>query len=65
MHSSKRPNKDFIEINITSDLIDFVILGPTFSDKEAEAIQKIKDAKLNYNKLSKKQSIGTGIIQMN
>ncbi|NLK96696.1 MAG: DUF2971 domain-containing protein [Epulopiscium sp.] len=65
LHSSKMPNKDFIDINITSDLIDFIILGPTFSDKEAEDIQKIKDAKLNFNQLSKKQSIGTGIIQMN
>ncbi|WP_366923838.1 DUF2971 domain-containing protein [Metallumcola ferriviriculae] len=64
LHISKKPSHDYIDININEELIDFIILGPTFSDREEEVIRKIKDAKLDFNKVSKKQSVGTGIIQM-
>lgn len=65
LHSSKKPSHDYIDINFTEDLIDFIILGPTFSDKEVEVIKQIKDTKLDFNKFSKKQSVGAGVIQMN
>ena len=52
LHSSKKSNKDYIDINITEDLIDFIILGPSFSDKEEGTIRMIKDAKLDFNKFS-------------
>lgn len=64
LHKSKKPVEDYIDINISEELIDFIILGPTFSDKEKDDIEKIKDAKLDFDKLTKKQSIGTGIIRM-
>jgi hypothetical protein len=64
LHKSKKPVEDYIEIKISEELIDFIILGPTFSDKEEGDIKSIKDAKLDFNKLIKKHSIGTGIIRM-
>ncbi|MGI6345191.1 MAG: DUF2971 domain-containing protein [Bacillota bacterium] len=64
LHKSKKPVEDYIDIKISEELIDFIILGPTFSDKEEGDIQSIKDAKLDFNKLNKKHSIGTGIIRM-
>ena len=34
LHKSKKPVEDYIDIKISEELIDFIILGPTFSDKE-------------------------------
>lgn len=65
LHSSKKPTDDYIDIKITEDLIDFIILGPSFSVNEIEIIQQISDAKLDFNKFIKKHSQGTGIIYMN
>ncbi|NMB96107.1 MAG: DUF2971 domain-containing protein [Clostridiaceae bacterium] len=65
LHSSKKPNHDYIDINFNEDLIDFIILGPTFADKEVNVIKQIKDAKLDFNKFSIKQSMGSGVIHMN
>lgn len=65
LHSSKKPHDDFIDITITEDLIDYIILGPTFSAKEVDAISKIKEVTLDFDLMDKKQSRGTGIIHMN
>jgi len=65
MNISKKPKNDYIDLDVNEELIDFIILGPTFSDKEEEIIQKIDSAKLDFNKIKKEKSVGTGIIQMN
>ncbi len=65
LRKSKKPDTDFIDIKINADLIDFIILGPSFSDKDVQYIQLINDAKIDFNTLNKKQSIGTGVICIN
>lgn len=65
MHVSKKPKHDYIDLDINEEIIDCIILGPTFSGKEEEIIRKIDNAKLDFSKIKKEKSVGTGIIQMN
>lgn len=65
LRRSKKPQADYIDINITEDLIDYVILGPTFSDKEVAFISKIENVRLRFDLMKKRKSKGTGIIHMN
>lgn len=54
----------YIDIPISSDLIDHVILGPTFSESDAHILNSISDAKIPFSAMKVCSSQGAGIITM-
>ena len=57
------PKENHIDIQINEELINHVILGPTFLQNEIESIHQIPNPKLNFDDLRTEPSKGTGIIQ--
>lgn len=54
----------YIDVPIKSDLIDYVILGPCFSDEDRQSIRELTEPRILFNQIEQRQSIGTGIITM-
>ena len=55
-------DNEYIDLPISKDFIDYVILGPCFSENDTKVLNEIKDFKLEFSNLEKKYSHGTGII---
>lgn len=53
----------YYDVPITADCIDHIILGPEFSGEDISEIRSHNEYKLNFEKIAKKASIGTGIIR--
>lgn len=54
----------YIDLQIQSDTIDYIILGPSFSEKDKDELDNINNSKIKFESFEKKESQGTGIIQM-
>lgn len=52
----------YVDLNITEDCIDHIILGPEFSDSENDIINNSSNS-IDFSKVTKKTSLGTGIIR--
>lgn len=59
----KLNNSYYYDLPITIDCIDHIILGPEFDKDEFEYINKHSDYLLDFNKITHRKSIGTGVIR--
>ena len=53
----------YFDMPITEDCIEYIILGPEFSNLESEEILSHSNYKLDFNTFEKRNSIGAGIIR--
>ncbi len=53
----------YYDVPIPADCIDHIILGPEFSDEDIAEIRSHNEYKLDFEKIAKNASIGTGIIR--
>ena len=58
---SKAPEFYYFDVDITERCIQKVILGPEFSDDDQKVLKSIT-GRINYEKLVKEKSVGTGVI---
>ena len=54
----------YLDMPINSELIDYIVLGPCFSEKDRRSIEMLTAPKITFDRLEQKRSIGTGIITM-
>lgn len=58
-----KEKENHIDIPITEDQIDHIVLGPDFSKNDEKILKSIEKYKLDYNKLEIKHSKGTDVIR--
>lgn len=56
---------EFIDVEVPISMIDNIILGPEFSEMDKKELLELSNAKIKFEELSCKPSIGTGVIRMN
>lgn len=54
----------YIDVPIRRELIDYIILGPCFSEEDRQSIEKMIEPHILFNQIEQRKSIGTGIITM-
>lgn len=54
----------FVDLPINCDMIDNIILGPTFSESDEQLLLNLPDKKINFADLATSPLIGTNIIYM-
>lgn len=52
----------YFDVPISSDCIDYIILGPEFGDEEKKEILNANNYKLDFSNIKQTTSIGTGVI---
>lgn len=57
-------DNQYIDVPITGNIIEHLILGPTFSDIEAEQLNALESPVIKFNELKSCLSNGSGIITM-
>lgn len=62
LRRDKNNNYEFIDMQITEDLIDHIILGPEFSENDENELLSLVECKLNFKKIKTVKSKGTGVI---
>lgn len=57
-------NNKYIDMPINLELIDYIVLGPCFSEKDRRSIEMLTAPQIPFDRIEQRQSIGTGIITM-
>lgn len=56
-------NNKYIDIPITEEIINYIIVGPTFDKDNMKKLRSINNAKLNIDIIKVQHSKGTGVIR--
>ena len=56
-------NNRYIDLPITEDLIETIVLGPEFGEAEEKELNAMTNAKIQFANLNHEKSKGTGIIR--
>lgn len=63
-HISQPEIGEYIDLPISNDLIDYLILGPCFTEIDANELNNVVGCKLDFNNLKQVKSRGSGVIVM-